>query len=225
MRRGGGGKERQGELGWSRWKENRGEAYVSLGKLAEMSNSGVFASNPRSNKTTPSRGACTLASLPPPFPCLRCLHPFSFVRILHRLYPPIFPTCSCSVPVLFSSHRTPSLSLFLVSSTSTTIRRQRLRHLTLRAMLHTGKASSYSLFACSLPPFLSFTIVSPSTFMLTPVLLRLFRISHGARWKSRERPAAMLTKYSPYSPGNSRIVCFDVHIYLTGISTQSSYVS
>lgn len=34
------------------------EGYVSLGKLAEMSNSRTLASNQRPNKTTPSRRAC-----------------------------------------------------------------------------------------------------------------------------------------------------------------------
>lgn len=49
-----------------REKEERGggEGYVSLGKLAEMSNSRALASNQRPNKTTLSRGASSVPPLP-----------------------------------------------------------------------------------------------------------------------------------------------------------------
>lgn len=100
-------RERGEKQDWEEEKEGRGartgggEGYVSLGKLAEMSNSRALASNQRPNKTTLSRGASV-----PLHPCLRCLCPFSFVGILRHLHPFYF---SSSLP-------SPPLSIFLSSS-------------------------------------------------------------------------------------------------------------
>lgn len=165
-----------------------------------MSNSRAFASNQRPNKTTPSRGACA----PPP--------------LSSPLYVPLPSSEFFVIPSLLFS-RAPQTSSFpqvsLAFSTLTTIRRQRLRRLTsprrtLRRMLE--NVSSIPLLISSL--------LSPRALSLVPLLSSA--VSHLCQMEiARERLAGShVDEIFAYSPGNSRIVCFDVHIYLTGIPTE-----
>jgi len=71
-----GGGRGEGEGGG---REGRGRRpYVSLGKLAKMSNSRALASNQRPNKTTSSREACSSTLV------FAALRPVSFAEILRH---------------------------------------------------------------------------------------------------------------------------------------------
>lgn len=195
-------REYEEEAAFPKWKERKrekggGVGYVSLGKLAEMSNSRAFASNQRPNKTTPSRGACA----PPPLSSPLCvpLPSLEFFVTLRLLTP---------LPRAPQTSSFPQISLAF--STLTTIRRQRLRRLTsprrtLRRMLENVS----SLFL-SRPSYLRARLHS------------CLRRPHLCQMEiARERLAGShVDEIFAYSPGNSRIVCFDVHIYLTGIRTE-----
>lgn len=153
-----------------------------------MSNSRAFASNQRPNKTTPSRRAC--ASLPLSSPLYVPLASKFFV-IFSSLPSPLFPRLAHPTPFL----PTGLARVFHVDDQ----RRQRLRRLTLpRRALHRmlENVSSSPSYRPPLPPPLPLLTRFPCA------SATLFRVSHGAGWKSRERlaAAAMLTKYSRILP-------------------------
>lgn len=148
--------------------------------------------------------------------------------------PFVFPLplqASCLFPRLsLSSSRDYAPPLFpqdsLASSTSTTIRRQRLRRLTssrraLRRML--GNVSSSSSLSLSLPPFLP-TCLPPCRLLRYPFpRLAWYQMEIAQdtcrRRRRRWRRRSHVDEIFSYSPSDSRIVCFDVHIYLTRISS------
>lgn len=72
------------------------------------------------------------------------------------------------------------------------------------------------------PPSYLIPLISARAFARASAIL--LRVSHLCQMEiAREKLAGShVDEIFAYSPGNSRIVCFDVHIYLTGIRSRSA---
>lgn len=165
-----------------------------------MSNSRALASNQRPNKTTPSRVGPVLLH-----PCLRCFT-FLFLRRNSSSPPP--------APLLFA------LSTLLLPTG-------------LACVFHVGdhspstaKTSHFAETRATPDAGKRVLILFLLSFPLTPPRPLRSRLCNApfprlsrCQMEIARETCRHVDEIFAYSPDDSRIVCFDVHIYLTGIST------